>query len=222
VSEGYGPPSLTLQARESFALLAAAAPGSDAVRDKLHDILSRSEFGAPQQPWWADLVRRFFEWLGNLYDTAPILFWLLFVLLAGLLLLLLGHLVWTVRRVLTAGGRSGRRDNTAAERRQRSLACRAEAARLASAGEYTEAIRYLFLSLLYLFDESGRVLFQRALTNQEYLGLFAARPQVQADLRTFVAVLDDHWYGERRTDEVTYHQCQALFDEMERLAAGQA
>jgi hypothetical protein len=195
----------------------AVAPGPDAVRDKLHDILSRPEFGEPKRAWWLESLAEFFAWLGKLHGAAPGLYWLLLGSLLVLLVLLLVRVASALRRAVTRVGRATREEAAAQERRRRSLACREEAGRLAGAGEFTEAVRYLFLALLYRFDESGRVLFQRALTNREYLDLFSGRPRIQADLRTYVEVLDDHWYGQRPADRGTFDRCQALFRELEGM-----
>ena len=50
-----------------------------------------------------------------------------------------------------------------------SIGYREEAARRAEAGDYTEAVRFLFLSLVYRFDERGRVSLHKDCTNREYL-----------------------------------------------------
>src|SRR5439155_22300924 len=102
-----------------------------------------------------------------------------------------------------------------AKRGRLSLAYHEEARRRARQREFTEAIRFLFLSLVYRFDESGRIGFQRAATNREYLALFAERPRVQAELKVFVDTLDDHWYGQQPTNERQYESCLALYEQLQ-------
>lgn len=105
-------------------------------------------------------------------------------------------------------------DEQAAERRQRSRHYREEALARAQAGDYTEAVRYLFLSLVFLYDESGRVLYQRAYTNREYLSLFEDRPAVRRDLRVFVDLLDDRWYGQHGSTAEQYGECLNLYEQL--------
>ena len=202
------------------ALLAAAGdpphPDDDAVRRHLQDVLSRPEFHkGTNLNWLAEALRGLFEWLGSLSTASPALFWLLLVGCVLLLLLIVLHIGWTVRRMLAvdAAGARGRAE-AAARRARLSQTYRQEAGERAARGDFTEAVRFLFLSLVYRFDEEGRVLFQHACTNREYLALFADRPQVGQDLRVFVDVLDANWYGQRPTDARHYEECLALYDRL--------
>jgi hypothetical protein len=56
------------------------------------------------------------------------------------------------------------------------------------------------------------VSFQKSYTNREYLTLFADRPPVYDQLKVFVDMLDDHWYGQRPTDRGQYERCIALYE----------
>jgi hypothetical protein len=194
-------------------------PGAEEIQRQVTEVLARPEF-SPQVkvPWYYRLVEEFFKWLGSLPAAAPGLYW---VLLAGcvvLLLALLAHIAWTIKRILFVGAGP---DAAAADRSKRehlSRMYREEARRRAEQGDFTEAIRYLFLALVYRFDETGRVLFQPALTNREYLALFADRPHLGEQLRVFVDTLDDHWYGQRPAGQARYEECLGLSEDLERTA----
>jgi len=201
-------------------------PSPDAIHRRLNDILSRPEFAPEKEPsdnwfradlrWVAQRIIDFFDWLGSLQTDAPLLFWLLMSVLVLLLIFLTVYVGRRIGRILYLGARP-RGEESAHQRRQRlSLLYRAEADRWAGRGDFTEAIRYLFLSLVYRFDEAGRVNFQQACTNREYLALFAQRPRASAELKVFVDTLDDHWYGERPTDQARYEECRALYDDLSR------
>jgi hypothetical protein len=201
------------------AFAAADAPqASEAeIRQRLTEVFARPEF-SPQEKTFGDLLReqlvRLFAWLGGLRDANPVLFWLL---LSGclVLLLLLGiQIAWTVWRVLARGPRLREAREDQVKRQRQSLAYWEEARRRAAQADFTEAIRFLFLSLVYYFDESGRVGFQRAYTNREYLTLFADRPEVREELAVFVDTLDDHWYGQHPTDPAQYEKCLALYQSL--------
>jgi Domain of unknown function (DUF4129) len=202
--------------------LGAAGPSPDpaTIHQKLAEILARADFRQHAQDWsgLARSLKAIFAWLGSLYDNSPGLFYLILVACVTLLILLLAHITWTVRQAFVAG-EAAKDPRQAAEQRQRlSHAYQQQALDRAAQGEYTEAIRFLFLSLVFRFDEQGRVLFQRAYTNREYLTLFADRPGVNADLRVFVDTLDDNWYGQRPSDAGRYQECLTLFQKLRHQA----
>ncbi len=187
----------------------------------MQEVLSRPEFSPSARPAWIEwLLQRlaeFFSWLGSLKTTAPVVFWLLLLVSLLLLLLLLAHIFWTVRRALYRQGRLGRGETEQERRGRMSQVCEEEARHRAAVADFTEAIRYLFLALVYRFDEKGRVSFQQAYTNREYLDLFADRPRIQDRLRVFVDTLDDYWYGQRPSDNQQYEDCLSLYQELVRV-----
>lgn len=202
----------------ALGLLAAVHPDEGAIRHRLEAVLDRSEFHPERQnAFLARLLQYFGDFIGllkGLQATAPALFWLIIISLLVLLILLLAHASWTVARVLGLSDRPAREEDFKKQRGRLSATYRQEAACRAEHGDYTEAIRFLFLSLVYRFDEAGRVSFQKAYTNREYLTLFQDRPAVQRDLRVFVDTLDDHWYGQRPTDRPRYENCLALYESL--------
>ena len=201
-------------------LAAVPQPSEDEIRGTLHEVLSRPDFTSHSRPAWVQwLIQRvidFFSWLASLHTTAPVLFWLLLLGILLLLALLLGQIFWTVRRVLYRQGRVAREETAEERRRRMSQVCEEEARQRADAADFTEAIRYLFLALIYRFDERGRVSFQQACTNREYLGLFADRPRIHDRLRVFVDTLDDYWYGQQPTDSRQYEDCLHHYQELIR------
>ncbi len=190
----------------------AAGPDDETVRRTLAGVFDRSEFD--ESPRGLDLRRmlaELFAWLGSLLDAAPGLFWLLLLGCLLLLGLLVGHLVWTVCSALSWNRR--RKGEEHVQRRRRLSASFAAAAEKAAAdGDYTEAVRCLFLCLVHHFDESGRLSFLPSGTNREYLEQFVGRPTVHADLAVFVETLDHDWYGQRPTPPEQYRRCRDLFD----------
>ena len=194
-------------------------PDRETIRERLDDIYSRPAFrrGDDSPGWFRRQFQALLDWLSSLRGTAPLLYWLLLCLCAAALGALLFAVSRKVRRAFFVGDAARQTAATRAERRQLSRTYEEEARRRADAGEFTEAVRFLFLALVYRFDERGRVLFRQSFTNREYLELFADRPTVAEGLRVFVDALDDHWYGQRPTDEQQYQRCLALF----RTLAGQ-
>lgn len=211
-----------LVAAAAMLAIAAAPPAldPDKIRRAAEGVFQRPEFaseGPAAQSWLARQLGVFFAWLGSLHAISPILFW---VLLTGCLVALAALVALIVFQVFSVFDVAGRRAGSAAARDVRRLhlsdGYRDEADRLAAAGDYTEAIRHLFLSLVYRFDERGRVSFQKAYTNREYLDLLGDRVPAREALRVMVDILDEHWYGQRRCQQSQYETCLAIYN---RLAA---
>jgi hypothetical protein len=197
---------------------AQPSPPPETVRGKKTEVFNRPEF-KPKEPgaggWFWRQIRDFFIWLGSLYDGSPFLFWVMLIGCLLLLALMIGLMAYQIRSAFVLGGRSGAaaRDQ-AAHRLRLSVAHREEADRLAAAGDYTEAVRYLFLSLIYRFDERGRVSLHKDYTNREYLDLVGDRLPVRDALRVMVDTLDDHWYAQRPCDRERYEACLAVYNRL--------
>lgn len=194
-------------------------PTPDAIRAATAEVFKLPEFrpGGALPEWVRGVLRalaEFFAWLGSLWDTSPLLFWTLLIGCVLLLAALVTHIVLQLRWAVAAGQR--RAEAARAERERRSAEYDREADARAAAGDFTEAVRFLFLALVYRFDEAGRVSFRKAYTNREYLELSADRADVRAALRVMVDVLDDHWYGQTPCGRGRYDECRAAYD---RLAA---
>jgi hypothetical protein len=190
-------------------------PSDEEIRDHLKEILARPEFSKSQFDIWLSFLQLLADvvgWLGGLRSANPILFWILVIGCSAMLAALIAHIGWTVRRVLFVDSQLRQADGLKEKRELLSRVYREEATRSASAADFTEAIRFLFLSLVYRFDETGRVLFQRAHTNREYLALFDDRPTVRSSLAVFVDTLDQHWYGQRPTAREQYEHCFRLYE----------
>jgi len=202
------------------ALLAVAAgppdPGPEQIRQMAGEVFRRPEFKteSTRETWLTRLMRDLLAWLGGLHDNFPVLYW---ALLVGCLLALAALIVLVVLRVRSAFTRSDREYNDTslrAQRLERSENHRAEANRQAALGDYTEAVRHLFLSLVFRLDERGRVSFQKAYTNREYLELLRDGPAVRNGLQILVDSLDEYWYGQRPCEREQYDACRAAFDRL--------
>jgi Domain of unknown function (DUF4129) len=193
---------------------AQAQPDENRVRDELRKVFERSEFNPESKQLNWSWFRRLFEWLGSLRDAAPLFYWMLLLTCVGLLLAVLYWLARTIWRAVYVS-RDDEQDKLAeSKRRQQSARFRAEADEHARAGDFTAAVRCLFLSLVYAFDESRRFLFLPALTNHEYLEGFADRPALKRGLQVFVDVLDRNWYGQQLTAAAEYQECLTLHEQL--------
>jgi len=201
--------------------LAQPTPSPESIRAKTAEVFERSEFRPRDQGragWFLRQLVAFFAWLGTLSEHAPVLFWLLLITCVVALVGLLTVIGFQVRKVFTTSEELRRANaEDVARRRGLSVTYREDAARLAAAGEYTEAIRFLFLSLVYRLDERGRVSLHKAYTNREYLDLIGGeRLPARDSLRIIVDTLDDHWYGQQPCRLPQYEACLGVY---ERLVA---
>jgi hypothetical protein len=189
--------------------------GEGDIRRQLVEVLARPEFNPKKDftLWLVEKVRAVLEWLGGLRQNNPALYWIVLGTCLVLLTLLLLHLVWSLARVFGFDKRNVKIEPRE-ERHRLSQTYADEAGRRAATGDFTEAVRCLFLALVYRFDEAGKVAFRKAYTNREYLALFADRRPVYEGLGVFVDTLDEHWYAERPTDAERYARCRALYERM--------
>ena len=197
-------------------LAGVPTPSPDQVRRTADEVFARPEFSpdAALPNWLTRAVEAVARWLGQLPTVNPLLFW---VILGGCVLSLILLLVYVLASLgwgFEVGPRAARRRaaEAAAERRRQSAEFRAEAGIAAGCGDFTEAIRCLFLSLVYRLDEQGRVGFQKARTNREYLALLDADAPVRRELGVFVDTLGDHWYGQRPAGRERFDDCEARYE----------
>ncbi|HEU4395835.1 MAG TPA: DUF4129 domain-containing protein [Planctomycetota bacterium] len=197
------------------ALLAAACPAVAADRrdaggpppngrevvEKVMEIVGRPEFEGSEDDeegmllLLANLLSDFVDEVKRLRRTNGLLYWTLVGWLATTMLVILGHLAWTVWTSGRGGGR-GRGAGallldpalaTRAGRDPDRMLARADAA--AAAGRREEAVPWLYLALLFRLERAGRVEFDAAKTGLEVADDLARRA---ADRRRWLDLLDLH------------------------------
>ncbi len=190
-------------------------PLSSANRE-LERIFARPEFQEPRPGVFGFLtewLREFFDWVSSLFGSSPVLFWIILIICLVLLALLLLHMGLTVYRVFHLE-RVDRQSLHSTARQLLSAEYIQQANKAAQAQEYTEAIRCLFLALVYHYDENNEFVFKPALTNREYLAGFADQPQLAEQLTGFVDTIDQHWYGMMSCSQSIYQQHRSIFDRL--------
>lgn len=197
-------------------VIAAASP--EAIRETREAVFNRPEFrdSSTRDNWLLRVLREFFQWLGTLHEASPLLFAILVTVCIVLLVLLVVHIMRQVARAFAIVRRAKPDEEDRVRRRILSETCHEEALRFAAEQDFTEAIRHLFLSLVYRFDERGRVSMHKAYTNREYLDLLDDRTPAREAMRMMVDLLDIHWYGQSRCDAEQFRTC---LRDYERLIA---
>lgn len=203
-------PDMTAIAARLGALIDALSyPSGPPVADaeaRLRAILAKPPFAgseSPHEPSWID---RFFAWLIDLLGRsfAPVeeivsrggsnLSWLIAII--GLVLVGIVLTVWLrgLRRILMPVAQLRNNDDPEAALSPDEAA--RQAGDLAHTGDYRRAARMLYLSALLWLDDQGRLRYDRALTNREYLERLETNPALRERLRPVVETFDRVWYGD--------------------------
>lgn len=193
---------------------AGLRPGDERARQKthLHRVLARREFLRKQtdstptlQVFFLWLLRRIAALRG---DKTGIAILILAILLSSLLTGLLAVFLWRWRRLLRPRAGVGRdrapvRVITLAD----TTLYAEQAERSERAGDWSEALRMRYLSLLALLEREGLVPRDRSQTNGEYLRALAghvAAPEVRARMEAVNRAFDRTWYGRGRCGQAEY------------------
>lgn len=195
-------------------MIVMGSPDADAIRRKAAEVFDRPEFN-PDTSWmdFGKWLAQFFGWLANLGATAPFIYWSLLIACVVAFILLLAYIVRTLVKSasISAMGLAGA---SRAERMRRSAAHFSQAGECAKTGDYTEAIRHLFLALVFRFDEAGRVVLRPGATNREYLHLLNDNLPERRELGSFVDFLDEFWYAQRPTDRMQYERSLSVYQRL--------
>jgi hypothetical protein len=177
-----------------------------AVRALAHRILDRPEYAS----WHAKTSgRSILRWLASLYVDDPVLFWAVTFLLTALLVLIVAHVAWTIRRGMIAAPRD---DGAGAHDAAPSFVD--DAAALAERGRYLDAARAVQLGTIQLLVRAGRVRLGRGDPNRvlrrrlEDAGIGDA---LRAELLESIGSLERRWFRDREEDAELYARWRRVY-----------
>jgi hypothetical protein len=168
---------------------------------KVMDILGRPEFEGSEAEdeglllLLSNMLSDLVDEVKRLRRSNRLLYWTIVGWLASTLLVIVGHVAWTVwRGSSAAGGPASARDAlldpalaTRAGRDPDRMLARADAE--AAAGRAAGGAAWLYLALLFRLERAGRLEFDPARTGLEYADALARRPE---DRRLWLGFLDRH------------------------------
>jgi hypothetical protein len=97
----------------------------------------------------------------------------------------------------------------------------AEAEAQARAGQFREAVRFLYLAVLFGLDRKRLLRYEATRTNGEYVRQVRLAEQAPAELHApferLTALFEREWYGERPCEATEYDACKALAAEVREL-----
>jgi len=195
-----------------------ARPPAAELRAGLEDVLRRREYRqALSEDAAAEMQRRLLARvaralarllapLGALQQTNKSLFYTLVTGLSLLLLVLVAHIVLTIRAGLRATRKVRQREpssrpepgDTDPQRLRR------RAAQQAAAGDFLGALRTCYLALVRHLDRVELLHYDATRTNWEYVAQVRNVPEATAVLRPFSALLDRKVYGGELATEADY------------------
>jgi hypothetical protein len=154
-----------------LSLVQAAAVPADSLRRVLDSVFAQPAYRwASPSPfailarWWGALL----DWLRGLEATQPWLYWFLFCLMLALLAAILLHALIVLARTLKAAHQPADQGPAPLARTRGAAWYRAEALRLAAAGQYPEAMQHDFLGLVLELDRRNLLRYHPSKTPGEY------------------------------------------------------
>lgn len=220
-------------------LLAATAaapsgplPDASIVRQTAREVLARPEYRLDAPPDFSDAFTAFMNfvhrvveviqgWFDRLYDMSPLLAWGLTLALVISLVLLIGHITWTVmtavrgdRRGLDVLAESTRRKVDPAELVR-------EADDAGARGNYILGVRLLYRACLVRLEQAEEKPFRPGATNREHLNRYRATPLYDG-LSRLVSIIDLKWYGDESCVASDFAESREAYERIAALARGRA
>lgn len=186
-------------------------PPTDAeVRELAGRILERPEYSAWHTQEW---LRRMLGWLSSLVVTNPVLGWLILSTCVSLLVVILWHVIWTLRK-----GMASRLSATPTEPGASAARFVLEAHALAASGRFLDASRAMQLGTIDLLVRKGLVHLARGDANVVFRRRVRDAPlgaALRDELIGLIARLERSWFRDRNEDESLYRSWQDAYARIE-------
>lgn len=196
----------------------------EARKERIADILSRSEFRAAKTGAIEKFIESIRDWIEKqierivrLFDSdfsfgdTKTLSTIIALVSIVFLVFLLIYIVLKIRRK--------RRFTSNATEAVEDLGGSQEmldgAARMAAAGDYRTAIRLVYMATLYRLDESGLIRFDRTRTNWEYLTSLRKHSDLYQTMRPITMSFDRKWYGHESSNRDDYANFLSAYQAVE-------
>ena len=204
----------------------AVIPSPETLREKAAEIVAgrdyRLDSGQADNGWMFALMLEIidwilvpFRWLFELTEGLPsFLRWMIVLGLAAILVLLIGHIIYSIASAvrgpkrLSGSGLDERRRSVDPSELERLAS---EAARRA---DYITAIRFLFRASVVRLELSEKKSNRPGTTNRELLRRYRNRPGLGESLRQLVETIDRKWFGDEVCSDADYAACQSAHGEV--------
>lgn len=199
-------------------------PSPEQLRETAQAILSRPEYQQGESQWLERYVHRLLRSLSvwyrehlatyveRLHEASPVVYWSIVAVFAAAMMALLYHAYLSLRSAFGTTVRRRREDQPlppgAVQSSPDALLRQADEA--AAKGDFTEALRRLYLALIRNLDRHGLLRFDRSRTNYEYLRQVRGHEAVAGPLSALTDHAETIWYGPRQPDRADYDRCRQL------------
>lgn len=198
----------------------------DEIRRTAEEVLSQPEYDIenPAPPESLNWLARIFKWIAEIFRAfsetmeglPDVLRWTIVTALSLLLILLLGHILWTLIRSVRKRSRpklsDGERERFLSPNELEVAADQAHAM-----GDFIAAVRYLFAAALLQISRAEDKPIRKGITNRELLRRYRSTSLFEP-LETFVKIVDAKWYGHENCAESDVQICQDGYAQIRSLA----
>jgi len=194
-----------------------SVPGDAELRGRAADILARGEYAqyrVDERAWMDfyshlnDAYLALWERLEALHADAPALYWAILAGLLGVAVLLIVHMVWTIRIALRTAAPPEAPPPSVAGTELRE---RAEA--LGATGQFLDAARCYQLACLELLIARGSLELRRSDPNptlRERLAASDLSPRTREEFRAQLDALEAQWFRDREDDPDLFRAWRSL------------
>jgi Domain of unknown function (DUF4129) len=202
---------------------ARVLPGAESVRETARAVLARPEFQLDNLPddgmspyyFFLRLLQGILRWVEGLYDwlsgISPLLAWFVIIALTISLVLLVGHIIWTISMVIR-GDRRALRSLEESERKTLDPAELLKQADEANArGNPILGVRLLYRACLARLEQTERKPLRPSATNREHLNRYRATPLYDS-LARLVSIIDLKWYGAEPCVPADFAECRQAYE----------
>jgi hypothetical protein len=196
----------------------ASLKSPETIRRMAAEVVSRPEYQLDQglddesQGLWLTILSWILKpivWIfQSLHGLPPVLQIFVVVILVVILVALIAHIIWTF---VNAVRRSRIDQSSVLSDRERSVDPRhleRSAELAATAGQYVEAVRFLFKAALVRIEQSEKKKLRVGITNRELLRRYQKSP-LSAPLAQITDLIDRKWYGTESCESTDYEVCQS-------------
>jgi len=201
----------------------AEGPDAEKIRKTAEEVLAQPGYDLSQNERLEldfsiinDFLRSILKAINSYFDalaaTSPVLAYAVLIGLVVLVILLIGHIGYSVYRgAQSAPAPAALKVEAKVETSSQFLA---EAERLATEGNYVDASRLLYKGALIMLEAKRGGRLRQGLTNSEYLSTFRTAT-VRDHLRVFVDLINWKWYRDNTFEQGDFGRCREAFVALE-------
>jgi len=200
-------------------------PSPEALREKAAEIVARRDYdlsGGNRDAVTEEVMMRmlhavasFFKWFFSLTAGLPeFLRWTIVIGLTLLLVLLIGHILYTLVTSIRAPKRLKDSESDLRRRGQDPVELERLADHAAAEANYIGAIRYLFRASVVRLEDWDKRTHRPGTTNRELLRRYRDKQLVSQSLSQMVDTIDRKWYGDEVCSHLDYQSCQQAHNDV--------